>query len=71
MWGVINNSMSVIIRRKITRDKSYTVIFFDKYNYHIWPTNDYEHGEILKIFKQDKPYDGIINDFSRWKKLSE
>ena len=46
----------VSIRRKRTRLQSYTVIMFDKDNIHEWPTNEHEHCEIMKIFKQDKPY---------------
>ncbi len=42
---------------------------FDKDNIHQWPTNEHEHYEIMKIFKQDKPYEGIINDYIIWKKL--
>jgi len=60
----------VSIRRKRTRTQSYTVITFDKNNRHVWPTNEHEHHEIMKIFKQDKPYEGIINDYSIWKKLT-
>lgn len=30
----------------------------------VFPTTDYEHSRILEIFKQDKYYEGIINDFS-------
>ena len=47
----------VSIRRKRTRTQSYTVIVFDKDNIHEWPTNEHEH------------YKGIINDYTRWKKL--
>jgi hypothetical protein len=61
----------VSIRRRRTRNQSYTVIVFDKNNIHQWPTNEHEHCEIMKIFKQDKPYEGIINDYTIWKKLSE
>tara|TARA_B100001564_G_C20116467_1_gene435991 strand:+ start:349 stop:540 length:192 start_codon:yes stop_codon:yes gene_type:complete len=63
--------MSVVIRRKVTSTKSFTVIVFDKDHTHQWPTNDHEHAEIEKIFMQDKPYDGIINDYTRYKKLLE
>ena len=61
----------VSIRRRRTRNQSYTVIVFDKDNIHEWPTNEHEHAEIMKIFKQDKPYEGIINDYTIWKKLIE
>ena len=63
--------MSVVIRRRRGFSKSYTVITFDKDNIHEWPTTEHEHHEIMKIFKQDKPYDGIINDYTRYKKLLE
>ena len=35
------------------------------------PTTNYEHNRILEIFKQDKEYEGIENDFSdkNWKML--
>ena len=58
--------MSVSIRRICAGpgDQSKTLIWFSKDYYHIWPTNDYEHAEIQKIFLQDKPYEGIINDFN-------
>ncbi len=32
-----------------------------------WPTSDYEHQEILRIFKQDGPYQDVVNDFSEYK----
>ena len=64
-------AIMVSIRRKRTFSKSFTVIKFDKYNVYEWPTSEYEHGEIMKIFKQDKPYDGIINDFTIYRKLLE
>jgi hypothetical protein len=59
--------MSVSIRRMSAPpgEKPKTLIHFSKDYYLIWPTNDYEHAEILKIFKQDKPYDGILNDFNQ------
>ena len=59
----------VSIRRKHTRNQSYTIIVFDKDNIHEWPTTDYEHNKIMEIFKQDKYYEGIINDYTIWKKL--
>ena len=61
----------VSIRRKRTPRQSYTVIVFDKDNIYEWPTSEREPAEIMKIFKQDKPYEGIINDYSKWKKLIE
>jgi hypothetical protein len=32
----------------------------------IFPTTDQEHARILQIFKQDRPHDGIHNDFSEY-----
>ena len=54
----------VSIRRKRTFLRSYTVIMFDKDNVHEWPTNEHEHFKIMEIFKQDKAYEGIMNDFN-------
>jgi|TARA_A100001391_G_scaffold201606_1_gene189058 hypothetical protein len=58
--------VSVSIRRICAGpgEKSKTLIHFSKDYYHIWPTNDYEHAEIIKIFKQDKPQEGILNDYN-------
>ena len=32
-----------------------------------WPTSDYEHQRILELFKQDRPYEGIQNDFTDYR----
>jgi len=56
----------LVIRRKVTRMKSYTVFMLPGYNEE-WPTSEYEHQEILRLFKQDQPYDGIHNDFSDYR----
>ena len=56
----------LVIRRKISRNQSYTVFMMADY-YREWPTSDYEHQEILRIFKQDGPYQDVINDFSEYK----
>ena len=59
--------MSVSIRRMSAPagQKPKTLIHFSKDYYLIWPTDDYEHAEIEKIFLQDKPYNGILNDFNQ------
>lgn len=62
--------MSVCIRRERTFKKSFTVIVFDKDHVYRWPTNDYEHDQILKLYKQDAPHKNIQNDFTSWKELS-
>ena len=56
----------LVIRRKVTRKKSYTVFMLPDYSEE-WPTSEYEHQEILRLFKQDQPYDGIHNDFSDYR----
>lgn len=58
--------MMVVIRRMVDTHRSYTAIFLKGEEPKIFPTSDYEHGRILEIFKQDKPYDGIIDDFTEF-----
>ncbi len=55
----------LVIRRMVDRHRSYTGIFLPGEPPRIFPTTDYEHGRILQIYKQDKAYEGVINDFSR------
>ena len=59
--------MGVSIRRVCAPPgkKPKTLIWFSKDLYYEWPTSDHEHAEIQKIFLQDKPYDGILNDFNQ------
>jgi hypothetical protein len=54
----------LVIRRAVDKHCSYTVIFLKGEPPKWIPTSDYEHNRILEIYKQDKPYEGIINDFS-------
>jgi len=54
----------LVIRRAVDKHRSYTVIFLKGEPPKWIPTSDYEHSRILEIYKQDKPYEGIINDFS-------
>jgi hypothetical protein len=58
--------MSVSIRRMCAGpgQQSKTLIHFSKDLYYEWVTTDYEHAEIEKIFLQDRPREGIVNDFS-------
>lgn len=56
----------LVIRRKVTRSQAYTVFMLPDYNEE-WPTSEYEHQEIMRLFKQDQPYDGINNDFSDYR----
>ena len=54
----------LVIRRAVDKHRSYTVIFLKGEPPKWIPTTDYEHNRILEIYKQDKPYEGIVNDFS-------
>jgi hypothetical protein len=54
----------LVIRRAVDKHRSYTVIFLKGEPPKWIPTSDYEHNRILEIYKQDKLYEGIINDFS-------
>lgn len=54
----------LVIRRLVDRHRSYTGIFLPGEPPRIFPTSDHEHGRILQIYKQDKAYEGVINDFS-------
>ena len=48
----------------VDKNKSYTAIFLKGEPPRIFPTTDYEHARILQIYKQDKKYEGILNDFT-------
>jgi hypothetical protein len=54
----------LVIRRMVDRHRSYTGIFLPGEPPRIFPTTDHEHGRILQIYKQDKAYEGVINDFT-------
>ena len=54
----------LVSRRAVDKHRSYTVIFLKGEPPKWIPTSDYEHNRILEIYKQDKPYEGIVNDFS-------
>lgn len=56
----------LVIRRLTDRHRAYTGIFLPGEPPRIFPTSDAEHGRILQIYKQDKPYEGVINDFSEF-----
>ena len=63
----------LVIRRLVDRHRAYTGIFLPGEPARIFPTTDYEHSRILQIYKQDKAYEGIVNDFSDdvWPALRE
>lgn len=54
----------VVIRRLVDKHRAYTAIFLPGEPAKIFPTSDYEHARILKVYLQDRPYDGVYNDFS-------
>ena len=59
----------IFIRRATDKNKAYTVIMLPGEPAKWVPTSDYEHQRILEIFKQDKYYEGIENDFADYKEL--
>jgi len=59
----------IVIRRATDKHKAYTVIMLKGEEPKWILTSDYEHNRILEIFKQDKAYEGIINDFTDYKEL--
>ena len=54
----------LVIRRLVDRQKSYTAIFLKGEPAQVFPTSDYEHARILQIYKQDRRYQDILNDFT-------
>ena len=54
----------LVIRRLVDRHRAYTGIFLPGEPPKIFPTSDQEHSRILQVYKQDRLYDGIVNDFS-------
>ncbi len=56
----------LVIRRLVDRHRAYTGIFLPGETPKIFPTSDHEHARILQIFKQDRAYDGIHNDFTEF-----
>ena len=67
--GIKSNTLKlfinmIVIRRAVDKNRAYTVIFLKGEEPKWIPTSDYEHARILQIYKQDKPYEGIENDFT-------
>lgn len=54
----------IVIRRMIDRHRAYTAIFLPGEPPKIFPTTDQEHARILQIYLQDRPYEGVANDFT-------
>lgn len=56
----------IVIRRMIDRHRAYTAIFLPGEPPKIFPTSDQEHARVLEIYKQDRLYEGIVNDFTEF-----
>lgn len=54
----------VVIRRMDDGKRSFTAIFLPGEEPRIFPTTDQEHARVLQIFKQDRPYQDVLNDFT-------
>jgi hypothetical protein len=54
----------IVIRRLVERERAFTAIFLSGEPPRIFPTSDYEHARILQIYKQDRRYPDVLNDFS-------
>ncbi len=54
----------LVIRRLVDRHRAYTGIFLPGEPARVFPTSEFEHGRILQIYKQDKAYEGVVNDFT-------
>lgn len=57
----------LLIRRVDDGKRSFTAIFLPGEPARIFPTTDYEHARVLQIFKQDRPHQDIINDFTEYR----
>jgi hypothetical protein len=56
----------LVIRRFDDGKRSYTALLLPGEPARIFPTSNYEHARILQIYKQDRAYAGIVNDFSEY-----
>lgn len=54
----------LVIRRMVDRHRAYTALLLPGEPPRIFPTSDHEHARILQIYKQDRPYEGVCNDFT-------
>ncbi|BET67343.1 hypothetical protein ASA1KI_22610 [Opitutales bacterium ASA1] len=54
----------LVIRRLETREQGYTVLMLGPDYYRKFPTSIHEHNEILRLYKQDKRYRDVLNDFT-------
>jgi hypothetical protein len=54
----------IVIRRLLDRERAFTAIFLPGEPARIFPTSDHEHARILQIYKQDRHYPDVLNDFT-------
>lgn len=54
----------LVIRRMVDAKRAYTAMFLPGEEPRIFPTTDQEHARILQIYKQDKAYPDVVNDFT-------
>ncbi len=54
----------LVIRRMVDRHLAYTAMFLPGEPPRIFPTSDREHARILQIYKQDRAYADVLNDFT-------
>ncbi len=54
----------LVIRRMVDRHRAYTALLLKGEPPRIFPTSDAEHARILQIYKQDRPYEDVANDFT-------
>lgn len=57
----------IVIRRLVDSRTAYTAIFLKGEEPKIFPTSDHEHGEILRIYKQDRRHPDVLNDFTDYR----
>lgn len=54
----------LVIRRIVDRRRAYTALLLKGEPPQIFPTDDVQHARIMQIYKQDKRYPDIHNDYS-------
>ncbi len=54
----------LVIRRLDDGKRSYTAMFLPGEPAKIFPTTNQEHARIMQIYKQDRAYPDILNDFT-------
>jgi hypothetical protein len=57
----------LLIRRMDDGKRSFTAIFLPGEPAKVFPTSDQEHARILQIFKQDRPHEDVLNDFTEYR----